>query len=289
MEEDASQPTQPGTFSSFALKYPFASPKFLPSIQVYPPSDEQTQSDLDFEATQLIVDPRRLGNGGSGLSDEDLADIICILHPSSISAARAASLVHDQNPELTIARESDVRIREKNKGDFQDVDTFELAAMGLTPCDLVLRLSAKLKDPLGGFHFGRNRHRCDFLIGQDEESRRISNIHFRIYMNEHNVLMLEDQSTNGTAVDGVLLRGKEKENGHDYRHTLENGTVIVLTMIKPEIDYRFTVRIPRRELESETAYQQNLATHALLLNKIHNENAARAAAPGGLVHRDPVC
>jgi FHA domain len=295
MEEEA---TQPGTFSSFALHAPFA--PFAPApcsstplIHVIPPSYEVSATDIDdLEATQLIVDPRRLGMGGSGLNDEDLADICCILHPASLPAYRAAAHIHEDTPQYTISTESDnVQIRERHNGNFEDCETFDLAAAGLKPCDIALRLSANLKDPLGGFHFGRNKQRCDFLIGRDEKSRRVSNIHFRIYINEYGIIMLEDQSTNGTAVDGTLLRGKEKENGHDYRHTLEQGSVIMVIMMPPEVDYRFYVRIPHRDEEAELAYQRNLTAYFLRLNNIKQENAARLAATNAGVEfkRDPVC
>lgn len=158
--------------------------------------------------------------------------------------------------------------------------TFDPATAGPS-CDLVLRLSANLKDPVGGFHFGRNKTRCDFHIGWHEESRRVSNVHFRIYINEHGTLMLEDQSTNGTAVDGTLLRGKDKENDKDYRHTLESGSVIVLTMTPTEEDYRFIVRIPQREDEAAERYEENLTAFFLRVNDIRQQNHARLAAAGG--------
>jgi hypothetical protein len=100
--------------------------------------------------------------------------------------------------------------------------------------------------------------------------------------------MLEDLSTNGTAVDGFLLRCKEKENGKDYIHTLEQGSIIVLAMPPPEDDYRFIVRIPQRDQESENAYQQNLTAFFLRMTNVRAENKALAAATGGGSKRDPV-
>ena len=81
--------------------------------------------------------------------------------------------------------------------------------------------------------------------------------------------MIEDQSTNGTTVDGFLLRAKDKENGRDYRHTLEQGAIIVLTMTPPEENFRFIVRIPQRDEESEIAYRKNLTNY---FHRIHNAN-----------------
>ncbi|RFU30040.1 hypothetical protein B7463_g6286, partial [Scytalidium lignicola] len=237
-------------------------------------------------ATQLVIDPRRLGQGNSGLDDEDLADIFCLLHPYSAPARRVAAQIANNNPHNAISVESDVRIRERDNGDANAA--LELAAQGTDFCDIALRLSADLKDPVSGYRFGRNRQRCDFVMGQDQEIKRISNIHFRIYINEHGIIMLEDQSTNGTAVDGVLLRYKEKENGLDYKHTLQQGSTIVLTMTPPQEDYKFVVRIPQRDHASEMAYQDNLAAYYMRLNNIKLERHARAVAAGAGENREPL-
>jgi hypothetical protein len=282
MEEEATQPGNPSSFTFHSL----ASSSQM--LRLSPTPHNSTTYPLSFIATQIVVDPRRLGQGNSGLNEEDLADICCILHPASLPAYRAAALIHDTTPEHTISFDSDVKIREKEN----HIDTFELAAQGLKSCDIALRLSADLKDPMGGFHFGRNASRCDFVIGDKDLSKRISNIHFKIYINTYGIIMLEDQSTNGTAVDGALLRGKEKENGKDYRHTLEQGSIIHLTMTPPEEDYRFIVRIPQRDEISENAYQQNLTAFFLRMNNVRLDNEARVAVAvavkGDVTKKDPV-
>jgi len=156
---------------------------------------------------------------------------------------------------------------------------------GILPCDIVLRLSAKLKDPLSGFVFGRNKARCDIVVGSDQITKRISNVHFRIYINEYGTIMLEDQSTNGTAVDGTLLRGKDKENGTDWRHTIEQGNFVILTMTPPEVDYRFLVRIPHRNEEDDEAYQRNLTAYFLRMRASNTKG--KLAGPNG--KGEPVC
>ena len=270
MEEEATQQGINSSLHPFALN--------TPQTMTYDPY---------YVATQLVIDPRRLGHGNSGMNDEDLADIFCILHPTSSPAYRAATQIRDSTPHHTISFDSNVKIHEKNKDAHSDVDSFELESQGLASCDIALRLSANLKDPLGGYQFGRNPARCDFVIGQFQESRRISNIHFRIYINEYGVIMLEDQSTNGTVINGHLLRAKEKENGKDYRHTLENGSIIILTMTPPEKDFRFIVRIPQRDDDCERIYEQNLTAFFLRRNNAALEKRARtgAVAGGG---KDPV-
>ena len=277
MEED--EATQPGQLINHSLSYHLVqiatwqnppSPTTSPTFRTR--NFEGGSYAYEFVATQQVIDPRRLGQANSGLNDGDLADIFCILHPSSLPAHKAAALIRELAPQHTISTQGEVKIRERNGDSEHDPGTFELAAQGVTSCDIVLRLSATLKDPLGGYRFGRNMQRCDFVLGRDDEVKRVSNTHFRIYINEYGTIMLEDQSTNGTAVDGILLRAKDKENGRDYRHTLEQGSIIVLTMTPPEEDFRFIVRIPQRDEESEIAYRQNLTNY---FHRLHNANLDR--------------
>lgn len=222
------------------------------------------------------------------LSLEDQADVVCILVPQSAPAVRAVELMYESHPDRTITFGKGVNIRERGREDLEVQDSDQ------TPRNLVLRLSAKLKDPVGGWYFGRHKARVDFPIGWHEESKRVSNVHFRIYVNEHGTLMLEDQSTNGTVVDGVLLRGKPprenenvkdkeniKETSFQVSHTLGNGSIILLTMTPPDDDYRFVVVEPQREDEGERAYEDNLTAFFLRANDARNRNPARLAAGGG--------
>lgn len=291
MEED--EPTQPGQLVDYSFSYNLLQiatwQQDSTPIPAIPPNsimrnDKDESYAYELVATQQIIDPRRLGQANSGLNNEDLADIFCILHPSSLPAHKAAAFIRELAPHHTISTQDGVKIRERNSDSEKDPGTFELAAQGLTSCDIVLRLSANLKDPAGGFRFGRNRLRCDFVLGRDDEVKRISNTHFRIYINEYGTIMLEDQSTNGTAVDGILLRAKDKENGRDYRHTLGQGSIIILTMTPPEENFRFIVRIPQRDEESEIAYRQNLTNY---FHRIHNANLERqrqTRVPGAVPH-----
>ncbi|KAL5329687.1 hypothetical protein ACEPPN_003202 [Leptodophora sp. 'Broadleaf-Isolate-01'] len=282
---DPSQPTQPGTALS-STPFAFALSSSSLSQLSSPPHAQNTYAyDPYWVATQLVTDPRRLGQPGSGLSDDQLADVFCILHPATLPACRAAALIHEETPENTIRTDNNVRIWEKNSTE-DEINSSQLAEDGLVSCDIALRLTCRLKDPMGGFQFGRNGTRCDFVLGRNEASRRISNIHFRIYINEYGTIMLEDQSTNGTAIDGTLLRGKEKENGREFRHTLSQGSVITLTMTPPEEDYRFVVRIPLREGDSNDKFQQNLTAYFLRMSNFRAK-VAPSAGPGGIPKRDP--
>ena len=239
-------------------------------------------TDPNLIATQIVMDPRRLGQGNSGLSNEDLADVFCIIHPISSPALQAAALAHKTNPKNTLSVESDVKIYEKN-GAPLTTGSIDLASQGLVACDIALRFSAELKDLGSGFAFGRNPQRCDFVLGANDEVKRVSNIHFRIYINEIGVIMLEDQSTNGTAVNGILLRAKDKENGQNYRHTLEQGNSIVLAMTPPARDFKFIVRIPNRNNNeaAEELFEANFRNFMTRVRKFNLDKMARNPLANG--------
>ncbi|KAJ5117998.1 hypothetical protein N7448_004356 [Penicillium atrosanguineum] len=179
------------------------------------------------ESTQPCADPRRMGLNNSGLQDQDLADIICILHPNSHAAHNAVAAT---------ASLGDQHILQK---DVLEMETSETAAL-----DVALRLSSDVHDLGAGFCFGRNKARCDVLLAVDDEAKRVSNTHFRIYLTGDGIIMLQDTSTNGTIVDNCRLRKSQKENSR----MLTNGSVIqVVTGNNGSDEVRFVVRIPSRE------------------------------------------
>ena len=136
------------------------------------------------ESTQPCTDPRRMGYGNSGLHEQDVSDIICILHPNSPAAHQAVAATAEMAPQ---------HILQRHELEYEDDDKPAL--------DVALRISSQVHDLALGFCFGRNRARCDVLLAPDDNSKRISNMHFRIYVTGHWILMLQDTSTNGTIVD----------------------------------------------------------------------------------------
>ncbi|TVY22726.1 Serine/threonine-protein kinase [Lachnellula hyalina] len=233
-------------------------------------------TDSNYVATQQYNDERRYGQGNSGLSDEDASDIICVLYPMTINANRAADQIYKATPQNTLETRSDIHIKEKVTSAEPAVNTFEIAAEGLVPCGIALRLSANLKDPLMGFQFGRNADRCDFPVGNNDPGRRVSNTHFRIYINEHCVIMIEDQSTNGTMIDRTLLKAKEKENNMAFKHTLDSGQKIVITGGTAKDDLAFMTWIPNRSDEAELAYQQNVTKFFLRKAALRDQPRTKA-------------
>ena len=85
---------------------------------------------------------------------------------------------------------------------------------------------------------------CDIVLDTDTV-KRVSNLHFRIFVNHAGVCMLQDMSTNGTIVDEVVLRGK----GVNLPQTrmLNAGSIIQILSPKNEEAVKFIVRIPSRD------------------------------------------
>ena len=163
-----------------------------------------------------------------------------------------------------------------------DAQNFGLVQRDVGEHHVALRFSAKVKSPLQGFTFGRNAGRCDICLLNDPH-RRLSNIHFRIYLNEYAVLMLEDQSTNGTIVDDHLLKQRGEGSGATKR-TLSSGSKIKILMHQDSNDLVFLVRIPLRDGKYQTAYQRNLATYMTRRAQLADDaNQTIVPGPGGHV------
>ncbi|KAL4885220.1 kinase-like domain-containing protein [Aspergillus karnatakaensis] len=191
------------------------------------------------ESTQPCTDPRRENRNNSGLLEEDLSDVICILHPNSPAAIAAVAATAVAAPWHILQK-----------------DQVEYGIRGAASLDLALRLSSKVNDPKLGFCFGRTIGRCDILLSADATSRRISNTHFRVYFTDDGILMLEDVSTNGTIVDNNRLRKREQNS-----RMLTNGSVIqVINSDNPPSEVKFVVRMPNRDAFSRQ-YTENLEKH----------------------------
>ncbi|KAH9891469.1 hypothetical protein F4778DRAFT_751699 [Xylariomycetidae sp. FL2044] len=240
-------------------------------------------SQLTQQATQNALDPRRIGKQNSGFSDEDISDIICILYPKSESACLEVRTLasspehahHTTGMSNADAIRSDLYLED---------DAREFGRIrGLGDHAILLKLSSPVKDAHLGFTFGRNQGRCDVCFAQDP-NRRLSNIHFRIFVNPHGSVMLEDSSTNGTVVDNVLLRkkGDHSRQPHHTRRTLESGSTVKIVMHDPTRDLEFLVRIPRREGELEVAYTRNVQEY--LERMRGQEDLDRTIGPGPTGH-----
>ncbi|KAI1206402.1 uncharacterized protein F4807DRAFT_229455 [Annulohypoxylon truncatum] len=248
--------------------------------------DSQSDSQPTQQATQNALDPRRFGKQNSGFSDEDISDIVCLLYANSDSAsheiqniASSPEYAHHTTKRYTANAIDSDRTRE------DDPKHFGLTR-GIGDHALVIKLSSSLKNPRLGFTFGRNRARCD-LCFENDPGRRLSNIHFRIFVNKYGIVMLEDQSTNGTVVDDKLLRKRsdpQKGQCSATRRTLESGSTIKIVMHDSMSDLIFLVRIPRRDGDHETAYRRKLGAYLRRTQGHDDVNKTIGPGPSGHVN-----
>ncbi|KAL9098643.1 MAG: hypothetical protein Q9163_005736 [Psora crenata] len=263
---------------------------------------DQVMEDVATQpATQPFLDPRRQGTK-SMLSVQDEGDVLCILLPSSRPALRAVDLVAEASPQHILQNHfiddgrdvecclnheltTSTRQGSDNEDNPLDSDTQnnDEASTSRPARDIALRMSSKVHNPCLGFVFGRNAKHCDLLISSDDVIR-LSNCHFRIFLNRHGVLMLEDTSRNGTYVDKVLLRSSEHSQGsHPSTRTLYAGAIIELPTItqQGEESIRFIVRFPARD-QAQEQYNQNLAAYLEYIQQAERQVQVAAAGNGAI-------
>lgn len=221
-----------------------------------------------------------MGRNNSGLADEDIADLLCILHPCTPAAFRVVAHTLNRSPQNVLqGHDYDKYNDGVSQSVLEEQETFILqpsnSAVGAQDLDLALRFSANVVRPYMGFVFGRSVQYCDIVLDTDTV-KRISNVHFRIYANPSGVLMLEDVSTNGTMVDDVVLRGK---SGTRTR-MLTGGSIIQIVSPKTEEHIKFIVRIPNRDGVVDE-YQANL--DRMLKRMAIAEAEAQAQGGGAMV------
>ncbi|KAF2085639.1 Pkinase-domain-containing protein [Saccharata proteae CBS 121410] len=196
-------------------------------------------------ATQQVLDPRRLGRDESGMTEDDHSDIICILHPCSPASYRIVQQTSRLAPQHVLQSHSTSREGLSQSPSPEEAETFVLDRPG-GASDLALRLSSRLSKPYLGFLFGRSPALCDIVCSTDNGGKRLSNTHFRIYLNEDGIIMLEDMSTNGTMVDTCHLRAKGLRPDLPATRMLNHLSSIDILSPKPDESIKFIVRIPSR-------------------------------------------
>jgi hypothetical protein len=150
---------------------------------------------------------------------------------------------------------------------------------------IVLKLSSTVKNPHLGFTFGRYAERCDIVFLHDPH-RRLSKVHFRIFVNKHGTVMLEDQSTNGTIVDSYLLKRRDNNVAHSQMRMLSSGSTIKIFMHENSQDLTFIVRIPRRDGDLEQAWDDNLRSYMRRFQAPSDDlDRTIGPGPGGHVSR----
>ena len=205
--------------------------------------------------TQGVLDLTHIGTKNSGLSEADISDVMCILHPCSTAAFAIVASTAERNPQNVLQNDGF-----RDSGDaliqsaLEEQGTFILRSEApLQATDLALRFSTSTKAPWHGFLFGRKPEMCDIVLVTDT-CKRVSNIHFSIFINEYGALMLNDMSTNGTVVDDVLLKGKVVHESHI--RMLNPGSIIQILTPNSNDFVKFIVRIPSRDGHFEQ-YERN--------------------------------
>ena len=216
-------------------------------------------------STQPQWDDRR---SGAAFSSPEYDDVICILHPSSAPAIAVTKGIWQSTPGHILQFKKHGLTAEGDDGSDEDDLTLE-PVDGSSPepeeepanLDIALRTTAGLKDPKLGFVFGREMLKCDIPFRTNlQGDQRVSGMHFRIWVTEFGVLMLQDHSTNGTYVDDVLL------NRWHSKRMLSHGAMIeVITggeRASNTIEKaRFIVKLPQRGDDSR--YKVNLRSYLL--------------------------
>ena len=201
--------------------------------------DEATQP-----STQAVFDPRRAGRTTSGLNEVDTSDVLCILHPCSQAALAIATETYKRSPQHILQSKNHASANLS----ISEQETFILDEHN-APLDLALRLSSVTVKPALGFTFGRNPVTSDVVLHIDSK-KLISNSHFRIYVNDSGVIMIQDTSTNGTLVDEILL--KQRGSKKDMTRMLQANSMIQILSPVAEDCIKFLVRLPPRDEHSES-------------------------------------
>ena len=211
-------------------------------------------------STQPQWDMRR---SSQGLSTSEYDDVICILHPSSITSGLMVKSIWQNTPEHILQYQNARLMVESHRGlDDLEMDHLEpedeISHEIDEPenLDIALRTSSSIKNVVLGFTFGREPSKVDIALRTNSPGDvRISGMHFRIYVNKYGILMLEDTSTNGTVVDDNGLRGPNRQR------MLSHGSMIELIAGGDKMAYtvskaRFVVKLPQRQ--DPTRYNANL-------------------------------
>lgn len=243
------------------------------------PPSKTSKSVETIEATQkctMISTSRQ--SGSAEISRDDETDVLCILRPTSEEAWRTVTLVAETTPQhilqngfkvCTFQDSSVVKNRSHARAPSPHTGQMDHFQMGGTffehPSDIALRLSSELKDRHRGFVFGRSQSRCDILM-PSRAGQFISGVHFRVFVNEEGLTMLENISRNGTLVDGQFLEASSEDPNVRSTRMIVCGSLIEIFCDKQQTSIRFIVGVPNRQfLEAE--WGQRLADYVNYLKQ----------------------
>lgn len=220
----------------------------------------------DDEFLNMVIESGAYQSWRSDLVD--ITDIICVLYPhSEIAGNEAQQLAMKGSPYIIGKNEADSFGKDEvdnfiAKKDLEDHPSLlEPDTTNYGGYAILLRLSSQTKNPVAGFAFGRHPYKCDIAFVNDP-LRRISNMHFRIYVNDYGMVMIEDMSTNGTFINKNLLTSLSKYQGkRPISQGLSSGDIISLRLPDDENDLSFRVQIPHRDDEQEGTYTHRVGEY----------------------------
>lgn len=217
-------------------------------------------------ATQPFDDPRRRGIR-SELSEQEYGDVILELHPSSPAAHIAVRLTAAATPQHIL------------QNHFMSPDDDFGIDEGPTQ-DIALRFSSKVHDLGLGFVFGRNPSKCDILLS-DSPGSTISNRHFRIFLRDNGVAMIQDTSTNGTILNSDVLHAQKGNIGRgDGMYTIKILDTIEIPLHGEQAgsSLRFLVKEPSRGLAGDVRYERNKEAYLECVRQAQRQAAVVAQA-----------
>ena len=240
-------------------------------------------------ATQPVV---RSEGVNSMLSEQDESDIICILLPTSPAAHEAVELTALAAPQHILQNHGMPHIYETPNEEMTPIsrladDSDDLETLVAQPRDpnqskwdgpakdIALRFSSKVHNLGLGFTFGRNPAKCDLLLSNNDNIT-LSNRHFRIFMKNNGSLMIEDTSTNGTVIDGTVLRAPKPNPlgpNPSSQHTLCNGGTIEIPLQGKQRGQtiRFSVKMPARSELAIEKYTQTCIEYVKLVEQAERQ------------------
>ncbi|KAL6829745.1 hypothetical protein V8C40DRAFT_168253 [Trichoderma camerunense] len=203
----------------------------------------------DDEFLNMVIESGAYQSWRSDLVD--VTDIICVLYPhSEIAGNEAQQLAMKGSPYIIAKKDLE------DHPSLLEPDTTNYGGYAI-----LLRLSSQTKNPVAGFAFGRHPYKCDIAFVNDP-LRRISNMHFRIYVNDYGMVMIEDMSTNGTFINKNLLTSPSKyQDKRPISQGLSSGDIISLRLPDDENDLSFRVQIPHRDDEQEGTYTHRVGEY----------------------------
>ena len=212
------------------------------------------------EATQALQPGRR-----SPFEIPDAEDIICLLRPNSVPAYNIVENAARNTPQHVLFEDMNGDLTEDVP---MDEGRSPVEPLKVNPRSLALRMSSNLRDLPLGFVFGREPKLADINLSTGPQFKRISARHFRIYFNDSHILMIEDQSTNGTRVDRHNISCKSAQP----RRMLSEGTQIAVAVYgdpstRTVHEAIFTVSLPERDSRE---YAKNLNEYVQRINKAKN-------------------